>query len=217
MLRQSIPTALICLASAATVACATAGPPPSPAALSFEGANCAPAPDLSSALSLTPDKERAVFSVNAPVTAASGCLARDGAEVPYVVFALPADQDDKTLIAGGTLEPLRILSPAVTVLDGSGRATRTFAAEDYMYRGPIFSVQFRPRADERYVMVAADASRVGQQYDSIAVGVTTTQVYTPYGAASFNSGTDVAQRRTFSFEGLATVLINDGDTREAED
>ena len=198
-------------------ACATAMEPPAPAALTWSGGGCAARADLSTALSLTPEEERAVYSVNAPVTAGSSCLQRDGQAVPYVLFALPEDYADKTVAAGGTLEALRILSPDVSVLDAQGEVTRTFAPEDYMYRGALFSVQFRPRADERYVLVAAEPSRVGQRYDSITVGVTTTQVYTAYGSASFRNGTDMAQSRTFSYEGTASVLVNDSDTREEQE
>lgn len=209
-----LPTLLALGLAGVSSACATAIEPPPPAALSWSRSDCAAAPDLSTALSLTPEEERAVYSVNAPVTAASGCLSRDGQPVPYALFALPADHADKTVAAGGTLEALRILSPDVAVLDAEGRVTRTFEPEDYMYRGALFSVQFRPRADERYVLVAAEPSRVGQRYDSITVGVVTTQVYTAYGSANWSSGTDVAQSRTFSYEGTASVLVNDSDTRE---
>lgn len=190
--------------------------PIAPATLEYSRAGCADAPDLSSAVGLTPDKERAVFTVTAPAAGAT-CLNEGGTQTPYVVFALPADHADKTVTVGSVLEPLRILSPKVVILDRQGAVSRTFDAGDYMYRGSVFSVQFRPRATDGYVLVTADPGRVGRRYDSIAIGVATTTVYTGYGASNWHSGVDVAQSRTFSYEGAVQVMINDADTEEKGD
>jgi hypothetical protein len=208
-------TALAATACAGLLsACATTvAIPPASATLEYAGVACSRSPDLSTAISLTPDKERAVFSVNAPT--GSGCLTRaDGGTTPYLTFALPADHADKTVIVGSILEPLRILSPSVAILDRNGAVTRTFNAEDYMYRGSVFSVQFRPRETEGYVLVTADPVRVGQRYDSIVVGVNTTTVYTGYGTSQWRSGTEMAQSRMFSWEGLVQVSVADSDTKE---
>lgn len=195
-------------------ACATVAPvPPSPATLEYAGVDCAAAPDLSTAISLTPEEERALFSVTAP--AAANCLTRaEGGTTPYVTFALPADFADKTVIVGSLLEPLRILSPSVAILDRDGTVTRTFRTEDYMYRGPVLSVQFRPRETEAYVLVTTDPVRVGQRYDSIVVGVYTTTVSTGYGTSQWRSGTEMAQSRMFSWEGTVQVSVADSDTKE---
>ena len=202
-------------AAALLASCETVPPiPPSPPTLEFVRSDCAAVPDLSSAISLTPDKERAVHFVSAPASSDTGCIVRDGQQTPYALFALPADFDDKTMTVGSTFEPLRILSPNVVILDGRGEVSRTFDAADYMYRGSVYSVQFRPRPNEAYVLVTADPSRVGRRYDSIAIGVVTTQVYTGYGTANVYSGTDVAQSRTFSYEGVVQVMVNDTDTEE---
>jgi hypothetical protein len=112
------------------------------------------------------------------------------------------------------LEPLRIQSPAVALLDREGRVTRTFSAEDYMYRGSVYSVQFRPRETEAYVLVTTDPARVGQRYDSIVVGVMTTTVSTGYGTSQWRSGTEQAQSRVFSWEGTIQVSVADSDTEE---
>lgn len=208
--------ALVTLAAGASLlaGCATTtyAPPPS-ATLDYAGTNCATSPDLVTAISLTPDKERALYTVTAP--AAAGCLTRtEGGDTPYVTFALPADHADKTIIVGALLEPLRIQSPAVALLDREGRVTRTFSAEDYMYRGSVYSVQFRPRETEAYVLVTTDPARVGQRYDSIVVGVMTTTVSTGYGTSQWRSGTEQAQSRVFSWEGTIQVSVADSDTEE---
>lgn len=187
--------------------------PPSPAVLEYSRLDCAASPDLGTAISLTPDKEQALYTVNAPASA--GCLTRaEGGTTPYVAFALPTDHADKTIIVGASLEALRIQSPAVAILDRAGQVTRTFRPDEYMYRGSVYSVQFRPRENEAYVLVTADPSRVGQRYDAITVGVVTTTVTTGYGTSQWRSGTETAQSRVFSWEGTVQVSIADNDTKE---
>lgn len=186
--------------------------PPSPPVLEYSRTDCAAAPDLGAAISLTPDKERSLFTVSAP--SAAGCLTREGGVTPYVAFALPADHADKTIIVGASLEALRIQSPSVAILDRDGRVSRTFRPDEYMYRGSVYSVQFRPRETEAYVLVTADPSRVGQRYDAITVGVMTTTVSTGYGTSQWRSGTETAQSRVFSWEGTVQVSVADNDTKE---
>lgn len=205
---------LVTAGAGLVAACAT-GPsiPPAMPVLEYTGVDCAASPDLGAALSLTPDKERTLYSVNAP--AAQGCLTRvEGGNTPYVAFALPADHADKTIIVGSSLEPFRIQSPSVAILDRAGQVTRTFRPDEYMYRGAVYSVQFRPRENEAYVLVTADPSRVGQRYDSIVVGVFTTTVSTGYGASQWRTGTETAQSRVFSWEGTVQVSVADNDTKE---
>ena len=99
-------------------------------------------------------------------------------------------------------------------MDQNGQVVRSFRSDEYMYRGPNYSVLFRPRAPERYVLVTVDPVRVGQTYDSIAIGTHITTTYTPYGPVYFTSGSDAAQSRVFSYEGSVQVVINDSDTKE---
>lgn len=212
---SSVRNLIVVAAGASLLAACATGPviPPPMAILEYTGVDCATAPDLGAALSLTPDKERALYSVSAP--ASHGCLIRaEGDNTPYVAFALPADHADKTIIVGSSLEPLRIQSPSVAILDRGGQVTRTFRPDEYMYRGAVYSVQFRPRADEAYVLVTADPSRIGQRYDSITVGVFTTTVSTGYGTSQWRTGTETAQSRVFSWEGTVQVSVADSDTKE---
>ncbi|HZW15899.1 MAG TPA: hypothetical protein VFF66_06550 [Brevundimonas sp.] len=207
---------VIVVGAAASAACATALPPPPLAVLEYGRQDCALRPDLASAISLTPEKETNGHIVTTVIDAQTACLTTARGGVPYVIYALPEDLGDKMLSIGSVLEPYRILSPDVTVLDAQGEPTRTFAAEDYFYRGPVFSVQLRPREGEAFVMVAANPERIGQQYDSIAVGTQTTTVYTGYGAANWTTGHEASLSRTFSYEGVAHVTVYDTDTKEDE-
>lgn len=192
-----------------STACATTPPPPP--ITSFTRTDCAAAPDLASTISLTPEKPKASHAVITPLSAASPCLTRDGASGPYVVYALPTDFGDKTITVGSTLETGRLLAPDVTLLDRSGQVSRTFAKEDYFFRGPVFSVQFRPRVEEAYILVVADKARVGQKYDSISIGTSTTTVSTGYAVATWTSGVDSSHSRTFSYEGAVQVSVYDSD------
>ncbi|QTC86887.1 MalM family protein [Brevundimonas pondensis] len=194
-------------------ACATAAPPPPPA-LTYARQDCSATPDLSTAVSLTPDKERAVHLVASPVGPETSCLVRAGVAAPYVLYALPADFGDKTLNVGSTLEHMRIFAPNVEILDGQGNVIRTFERREYFYRGPVYSVQFRPRPGEAYLLVTAAHDLVGQQYDAIQIGVASTVVTTGLYSAVIQTGTEAKQMRTFSYDGTVRVAINDTDTEE---
>ena len=195
-------------------ACATAAVPPPRAALTYARQDCSATPDLSTAVSLTPDKERAVHLVASPIGTDTPCLTRAGVAVPYVLYALPADFSDKTLNVGSSLEQLRIFAPSVEILDAQGSVTRSFERREYYYRGPVYSVQFRPRHGESYLLVTAAPELVGQQYDAIQIGIATTVVPAGLYAAVVYSGTEAKQLRTFSYDGTVRVAINDTDTKE---
>lgn len=206
--------ALASIAGAAlTVGCATVEPP-LPAVLEYARQDCHSAPDVSTAISLTPEKETNGHLVTTVVGPQTHCLTRAGGPTPYVVYALPADLGDKTLAVGGMLEAMRILSPDVSVLDARGQVTRTFAPSDYFYRGPVYSVQFKPREGDVFVLVTSDPTRVGRRYDAINVGTNTTTIYTGYGAANFTTGVEASTSRVFSHEGAVQVIVYDTDTKE---
>lgn len=196
-------------------ACVTTTPPVLPA-LTYANLNCDTAPDLASAISLTPDKERAVHLVAAEVNESASCILRNEMPVPYVVLALPQDHDDKTLIVGSQLDFNRIFAPEIQVLDAQGNETRRFNREEYFYRNSIYSVQFRPRENERFVLVTAAPELVGKEYNAIQIGTSTTTTYTPYGGASWTAGTESNTLRTFAYNGTVKVLVNDTDTEEGK-
>ena len=204
----------VCLLLAAT-GCATAIAP-LPPVLEYSGTDCQSTVDLTRAVSLTPQKETNGFVVVAQVGAASPCLRLGATSTPYALFALPTDYDDKTIAIGGSLEPLRIFSPEVAVLAADGTEIRTLAAADFFYRGTVFSVQFRPRAGEAFVVVKADSGRVGQHYDAINVGTNTTAVYTGYGVANFTNGVEANASRVFSYHGDVQVIVYDTDLEDGK-
>jgi hypothetical protein len=127
---------------------------------------------------------------------------------------LPKDPTGKTLTVGAVLEGRRIFAPEVVLLDAAGKTARTFPAADYYYRGAVFSVQFVPKPDEAFVLVEADPARVGQRYDSIAIGTATTPIVTPYASMNWHSGVDTKESRTFSYEGSAQVTVDDATARK---
>jgi hypothetical protein len=197
-------------------ACVTVVEVPPPV-LAWERTDCDATPDLTRTVSLTPKKETAVHVVTTPLSAGSPCLAQEDGAGPYVVYALPTDLDDKTLIVGGTLEADRIFSPRIRVLDAEGSDTRTFVESDWFNRGPVYSVQFRPRPGDAYLVVSADPSRVGRTESAIAVGTNTTVIYTGYGASNWTSGSEHHATRVFAYDGSVRVTVNDTDTEENPD
>ncbi len=205
-MRNLILASVAGVSAAALAGCATTAlPPPT---TSYARQDCASQPDLSKALGLTPK-----MTVSTPITAATACLAGKGGPTPYVVYALPSELGDKTFDVGAGLEGVRIFAPEVSLLNAEGAVTRTFPREQFLYRGAVYSVQFRARPGERYLMVTAAPDLVGKAYQSIAIGTSTTTVYTGVGTASWTSGVDSSQHRTFSYDGVAQVSVF--DTRDA--
>jgi hypothetical protein len=197
--------------------CATTVEPPPPPLLAWDRADCDASPDLGRTVSLTPKKETAVHVVSTPLGYGSPCLSQEGGAGPYVVYALPTDLHDKTLIVGGLLGYDRIFSPRVRVLDAEGRETRGFVDSDWFSRGPVYSVQFRPRPGDAFVVVSADPSRVGRTESAINVGTNTTVIYTGYGASNWTTGQERHATRVFAYDGEVRVTINDTDTEEDPD
>jgi len=210
-----ISAAIAAILVSGLAACATAVNAP-PAVVDYVRKDCPAAANLSEAIILTPDNEKAVFAVSTPVGVQTPCIHRHGRSSPYVAYALPADFEDKTLTVGAALEPARILSPDVSILDRQGKVTRSFSSADYFFRGLGYSVQFRPREGEAYVLVAVDPARVGRRYDSIAIGTNTTAVYAAGVVTSFTTGADDSYSRTFSYDGVVQVSVYDSDTAEKQ-
>ena len=166
------------LLAALAAGCVTPAPPLAVTAYAAE--NCDSRPNLAAAASLTPERPKRYFAVTTPVHAMTPCLRGAEARTPYVVYALPAAGAARMIEVGGQIEAARIFSPTVVVLDEQGGVMRTFAADQYLYRGGVFSVQFVPQSGERFVLVTADPTRIGQRYDAIAIGTSTTTIATPY-------------------------------------
>lgn len=204
---------LFALAGALGVSACTTMAIPGPVT-TFARSDCAAAPDLAQAVSLTPERERAGHAVSTVLGVGSPCVSTPGGPAPYALFALPADYGDKTVIAGGALEVQRILAASVTTLDARGQVVRSFQPSEFFFRGGSYSVQFRPRETEAYVMVSIDPALVGQVYSAVNIGTGTAGTYAAGVYASWTYGMDQSQLRTFSYEGTAAILVNDSDTEE---
>lgn len=202
MRRLSLATALA--AAAGVSGCATAPPP---AVVTFAGHNCPSEPNLAGAVSLTPKSPETAFVVTTNVDGATPCLARNTQSGPYVIYALPDNRDGKVFTVGSLAEQARLVPPSVMLLDRDGKATRTFAPSDFLFRGPVYSVQFQSRPDDAYVLVATDSGRIGQKYQAIAIGTST--AYLGNGG-SWTSGVDTKVERTFSYEGSFQVIVYGG-------
>lgn len=190
--------------------CATTTTPLDPPRLVYERTDCAASPDLMNAVSLTPRSERAYFYVSRAVDHATPCWAPDAQAAPYIVFEIPAAFADKTLIVGGGMEPHRIFAARIMTLDAEGAPVREFAAEDFFFRQGLYSVQFRPREWERYILVTSDRDLVGQTYSSIHIGVNSGATYAAGTYVSYNIGIDQSADRVFSHTGTVSVIVQDG-------
>lgn len=199
------PPVAVLLGSALVAGCATTPPPP--AATTYIAQNCASAPDLGTAASLTPESRRRIFRVGSPVDASTPCFRNGEAPTPYVVYALPSAVEGTMIEVGAELEGARIFSPAISILDEDGRPLRSFEPGHYLYRGVMFSVQFLPQPGERFILITADPTRIGRNYDAVAISTSTTAIVTPYAAASWTSGVDRSISRTFSYDGAVAAIV----------
>lgn len=206
---RSMAPALGLLALAALAGCAT---PPPPAVTAYTHEGCGTGPELGTALGLAQPKPKTNFAVPAKLDASAACMHGEGGDSPYRLFVLPKPAEAKTFTVGAVLEGARLVAPKVALLDDSGKVARTFEQKDFFFRGPVYSVQFRPRPGEAYILITVDRARIGARYDSIAVGTTTTTSTTAQGASfSWTSGVDQSVSRGFSYEGEVVVTVYDPD------
>lgn len=196
----------VTLVSATIAGCASV--PGAPPITTYAANDCASAPHLDGALSLIPEKDKRAFTVSAPVGSMSPCLRNGPEETPYILFAIPLETNVKMIEVGAQMEALRIFSPAVAILDESGNQLRSFTPDQYLYRGPVFSVQFSPQRGERFILVTADPARIGQSYDAIALSTSSTPIVSPYFVSNWTSGIDQNISRTFSYEGSVMAIVH---------
>lgn len=193
------------IGSALIAGCATTPPPP--AVTTYTAQNCTSAPDLGTAVSLTPERRKRVFRVGTLLDASTPCLRSGQVPTPYVVYALPPAIEGTMIEVGAELEGARIFSPSISILDEAGRPVRSFDPSHYLYRGVMFSVQFLPQPGERFILMTADPTRIGGNYDAVAISTSTTTIATPYAVASWTSGVDRSVSRTFSYDGAVAAIV----------
>ena len=184
--------------------------PPALAVTQFSAIDCVSTPDLASAITLVPEKDKQVWIVDHAIDSVSPCLQWADSNGPYALFSLPPDWGAPIEI-GAVLEGARLFSPHVVLLDGQGNELRNFEPEQYNvrshYSGRLYSVQFQPRTDERYVLVTSNPARVGQVYDSITTGTASTYIATGFGGSNWVTGVESSIARGFSFEGLVRAQV----------
>ncbi len=185
--------------------------PAIPPVLEYAPADCGGTPDLADAISLTPDKDKAVWMHDASIDASAGCVTLEGAATPYLVYELPPRETTKLVELGSVLERVRLFSPRVTLLDEDGSVTRTLNPQSYMFRTGMLSVQFVPTEEEKYALVTANAGVVGESHDSLVASVNTTTIWTGYGASNWNSGAETLFSQGFSYEGQVRALVYRAD------
>lgn len=203
----------VALASAGLAGCVKSVPI-APATLTFARTDCAAAPDIATAVSLMPEKDKKVWVVDRQMSASGPCLTQGGVSAPYMVFALPEAGRARVVELGAALDSGRVVSPRVVLLDETGAETRSFTRDQYMFRPGILSIQFVPQARERYALLTVDPEPIGQSHDTIVLGTSNTYVYTGYGATNWRSGQESMLSRGFSYEGPVRALVYRPDDKD---
>lgn len=210
MMPRAMKRRTIAVALSATVmtACATVGVPMLPAMTAFDRTDCATAPDMALAVDLTPLKDKKQWVVDHDMLADAPCLMQDGQAAPYAVFALPPHGTSRAVEVGSVLEPGRLFSPRVSLLDADGVPVRDFANDKLMFRSSIYSVRFVPAETERYVLVTAEPVMIGKAYDAIRSSIRSTgYAPTPYTYSTWYSGHEVETTHAFSYVGKMRGMV----------
>jgi len=199
-------------AAAVLGACQSTPPPPPEAVTDLSGKTCQADISLVDAIALTPKNQKSWQDVFSQVGPETPCVGEGDAAANYVVFALPDFGPNHVITVGGQKQARRTLAPKILLLDWEGTVTREFAADKYDYRGGSYSVQFRPGADDRFILVETDSALVGEietRFETQLLMRQGTVGLPNGGTASYTtySGKEGAQSRTFSHEGVVTVRV----------
>ena len=197
----------IAFGAAALLGGCTTTTPAIPPTLAYDRPACPTVVDTAGAIGLTPEKDKAIWTVDAHLAGNGACLRRGAVAAPYLVFALPDAAHAKMVEIGSVLELERVLSPKVVLLDAAGAETRSFRRDQYMFRPGLLSIQFVPQVNERYALVTVDPEPVGESHDTIVSNTSTTTVYTGFGASNWRSGQERMMSRGFSYEGPVRALV----------
>ena len=188
-------------------ACETATPP-APAVTTFTSAICTAAPSVAGAASLTSEEPASEIQHSLEIGAESPCM-RDssGASTPYAVFALPTTGKPASVMAGGVIETLRLFAVSVSTLGADGKVVRTFKDGDFRQRGHSLAVLFTPRAEEKYVVIAAAPSRIGGAHSLVTIDPATAKApayaKTPEDIAAFRT----SLARPYSYAGQVFTRV----------
>jgi hypothetical protein len=193
-------------------ACVVDVPPPAIPVVEILGKTCTETPSRAMPVTLTPKRKAATNNVVSVVGPTTPCVNRGGKASNYVVFELPSAPQNHTITVGGGKETLRAFAPSVSVLDAAGTVIRSFPKDRLTNFGTTFSVQFRPSAEARYILVQSEPELVGTVVSAFETNIatTSTSVYNAsgyVGTSSMTFGSEGGTARGFSHEGNVVVYI----------
>lgn len=192
-------------------ACQSAPVIPPSAVVELTQKDCAEAVSLTDALDLTPEKKKKWIQQQFKFDETTACAQVEGVPVNYTVYELPALAPKHTFTVGGAKSAVRTLGARVVLLDGEGEIVREFADEKYMDIKHTYGVQFRPRENEKFILVHTDAGLVGEAVHTTEQILTTTQYQYATaaggGIAYVQSGYEKEHARTYSHEGSLFIGI----------
>ena len=198
---------ILLLAGAATLSACATTVPMLPSLTTFERTDCASVPDLSGAINLAPQKDKRAWYVDSYVQENGPCLIQDGQAVPYLVLALPPTGTSRAVEVGSMLEPGRLFSPHVALLDADGATVRDFDNDQMMFRSSIYSVRFVPGAGERFALITAEPTLIGKAYDVINSRIVQDYAVAAVAGSSFLRGNETKASHVFSYDGKVRGVV----------
>lgn len=198
-------TLFACTLAGLLGACQTVQPPPPPL-LTVTAAECAATPLLAQAsvLSLNPEK---VTTETADIGLGSACLQDGGGSKRlYALFRLP-DSAPVYTVAVASVAHKAVFALRIALLDGDGNKIRDIDGEALMFRGGALTGLFRPRADERYLLVASDPEAVGKEFSRTTQSMSTNMVSAGTVMVQVSQGADRTTQHVYSHSGRITVSV----------
>lgn len=203
----------------ALAACASTPEPIPEPALTFQGNECSSNVDLGAAI-LVPEDKKSVkrmmrnrtLILSEMFTEESPCLRlASGNDSPYAVFELPTNITKPVVYAGSKIDSNSMFAAKIVTLDETGNIIRYFERDDYKKFGTQYGVQFRPKAEESYVLIKADADMIGDIEETSETRVDAQTVTMVYGAVA-SSGTNYVGKqssfsRTYSYDGEVGIRV----------
>jgi hypothetical protein len=153
-----------------------------------------------------------VLNADSPVTAtvtldtAAPCWQPGGGEkTPYAVFRLPEAKEPYLL--GVTSVPIGqgLFPPRVFVLDTDGKTLRERPRSTFMFQGASLYSGLRVQPGERYALIVAETTSVGQNIAQ-TVGSVSAQVFST-GLVTFMTytGNETVRGLTYAYNGTLNV------------
>lgn len=175
---------------------------PPPPALSLEGRSCTTAPTLSGAPAVTLDDK----TVTAKLDGNAACWQSGASPASvYSVFALP--KSDQPYIVSVISEPVGqgLFAPRVVFADDDGTTLREASRDSFMSHGLSLQANLRVRPNERYLIVASDPERVGQNVSQLVGSVQTTVAPVGLGFVAVHIGSEATTTLTYAYSGVVKV------------